>query len=134
MKYGHNAVDHIAPKGCDYEWKIVAEIEKEIDYAIKGNQDIRRDLEEADEMYYTVSGKISALRGIKEFIEELRGKRTESYEEAVSVSDTARKIYEEMQEVISTAEFADCWARENFKSDVEEVFAQYLDEEDRNAL
>lgn len=66
--------------GCrmqsDVANKICCEIEKEIAAALESNYMARINLEEYEELYHIVNGKISALRGIEGFVEELKKKFT----------------------------------------------------------
>ena len=55
--------------------KIFAELEGEIKLALDSNYKARRQVEISDALYYTVSGKISALRGIDDFLAELKKKK-----------------------------------------------------------
>lgn len=57
--------------------KICCEIEEEIVAALESNYKARGEVEDSDELYHLVSGKISALRGIEDFVEELKKKYTE---------------------------------------------------------
>ena len=57
---------------------IFEEIEKEIEEALKSNYKVLPHLEFSNELYNSVRGKIDALRGIENFIAELKKKYTES--------------------------------------------------------
>jgi hypothetical protein len=61
--------------------KICCEIEEEIVAALESNYKVISKFVESDSLYYTVKGKISALRGIEGFVEELKKKYTEEKNE-----------------------------------------------------
>ena len=80
----HFANDHYIPRAdvvpkSEVE-KIFAEIELEIKLALDSNYKARIQVELSDELYHTVNGKISALRGIDDFLAELKKKYTEVQE------------------------------------------------------
>lgn len=54
--------------------EIFAYIEQEIVAALESNYKVISKFVESDDLYYTVKGKISALRGIEGFVEELKKK------------------------------------------------------------
>ena len=56
--------------------EICYEIKKEISAALHNNYRVRGELDASEELYYIVNGKISALRGIEGFVEELKKKYT----------------------------------------------------------
>ena len=56
--------------------EIFAEIEKKIAAALESNYNARQYFELSDDLYHVENGKISALRGIEGFIEELKKKYT----------------------------------------------------------
>lgn len=68
--------DDVAPKS-EVAIKICSEINGEIADALASNFRVIRDALEYDELYYTAYGKISALRGILDFICELKKEYTE---------------------------------------------------------
>lgn len=53
---------------------LLCEIKQEITAALDSNYRVRGELELSDELYYTVNGKIAALRGIEGFITEIENK------------------------------------------------------------
>lgn len=57
--------------------EICYEIGKEISAALHNNYRVRGGLDVTEYLYYIVNGKISALRGIEGFVEELKKKYTE---------------------------------------------------------
>jgi phosphoribosyl-ATP pyrophosphohydrolase len=56
--------------------EIFEEIDGEIKLALDSNYKARSQVELSDELYHTVNGKISALRGIDDFLAELKKKYT----------------------------------------------------------
>ena len=63
----------VAPK-TEVEREIFEEFRSEIKEALKSNYRVR---DEVEKLYHKVGGKISALRGIDDFIDELELKYTE---------------------------------------------------------
>lgn len=61
-------------KSTDVAREIFAEIEQEIAAALKSNYKVLPQVIDSYELYHTVQGKISALRGIEGFIAELKKK------------------------------------------------------------
>ena len=58
----------------DVAREMTVEMEHEIAEALKSNYKALSEFEEADELYYRVKGKIDALRGIQDFLAELKKK------------------------------------------------------------
>ncbi len=54
--------------------EIFEEIHKEIEEALKSNYKVLPQVEQSEELYYRVKGKIDALRGIDDFLAELKKK------------------------------------------------------------
>ncbi len=65
----------VVPKS-EVAMEIFAEIEKKIAAALESNYNARQYFELSDDLYHVENGKISALRGIEGFIEELKKKYT----------------------------------------------------------
>ena len=61
-------------KASDIAREIFEEIEQKIAAALKSNYKVLPQVIDSYEIYHTVQGKISALRGINDFIDELKKK------------------------------------------------------------
>jgi hypothetical protein len=74
----HDATEIAFKNGYEKAVKeIFAEIEREVEEALKSNYKVLPGFVDCDELYHMVQGKISALRGIEGFIEELKKKYAE---------------------------------------------------------